>query len=36
MVSDSAGDAVHVEIKDGTVRVLGTPVDNFDVTLDRF
>lgn len=36
MISNSEGDAVHVEIKDATVRVLGTPVDNFDVTQDRF
>lgn len=36
MIADTAGDAIHVEVKDGTVRVLGTPVDNFDVTLDRF
>lgn len=36
MISDSTGDAIHVEVKDDTVRVLGTPVDNFDVTLDRF
>ncbi|MHB9004044.1 MAG: hypothetical protein ACYC6C_08255 [Coriobacteriia bacterium] len=36
MIADSTGDAIHVEVKDGTVRVLGTPVDNFDVTFDRF
>lgn len=36
MIANTAGDAIHVEVKDGTVRVLGTPVDNFDVTLDRF
>ena len=29
-------DAVHVEVSDASVRVLGNPVDNFDVTFDRF
>lgn len=29
-------DAVHVEVSDTSVRVLGNPVDNFDVTFDRF
>jgi len=35
MRSGSEADAVHVEVKDGTVRVLGTPVENFDVTAER-
>lgn len=35
MVSNSDSDAVHVEVRDDTVRVLGTPVKNFDVTYDR-
>jgi len=32
----SDADAVHVEVSDTSVRVLGNPVDNFDVTFDRF
>jgi len=35
MRSGSEADAVHVEVKDDTVRVLGTPVENFDVTVER-
>jgi len=35
MRSGSEADAVHVEVKDGTVRVLGTPVENFDVSVER-
>ncbi|MDA3936097.1 MAG: hypothetical protein PF636_04420, partial [Actinomycetota bacterium] len=29
-------DAIHVEVSDSSVRVLGNAVDNFDVTFDRF
>lgn len=36
MRSGSEADAVHVEVRDTQVRVLGTPVENFDVTVDRF
>ena len=35
MRSGSEADAVHVEVKDGSVRVLGTPVENFDVSVER-
>ncbi|MDP2233033.1 MAG: hypothetical protein Q8K89_05310 [Actinomycetota bacterium] len=35
MRSGSDADAVHVEVRDDSVRVLGTPVDNFDVTAKR-
>lgn len=35
MRSGSDADAVHVEVRDDQVRVLGTPVDNFDVTAKR-
>ncbi|MDO9108438.1 MAG: hypothetical protein Q7U89_05545 [Coriobacteriia bacterium] len=35
MRSGSDADAVHVEIRDDSVRVLGTPVENFDVTAKR-
>jgi len=36
MRSGSEADAVHVEIKDDRVRVLGTPVENFDTSVDRY
>lgn len=36
MRSGSEADAIHVEVRDEQVRVLGTPVDNFDVSVDRF
>jgi len=36
MRSGSEADAVHVEIKDDRVRVLGTPVENFDTSVERF
>lgn len=36
MRSGSEADAVHVEVKDDRVRVLGTPVENFDTSVERF
>lgn len=36
MVSNSENDAVHVAVSDTQVRVLGTPVENFDQSFDRF
>ncbi len=36
MRSGSEADAVHVEVRDSQVRVLGTPVENFDVSVERF
>ncbi len=36
MIADSEQDAIHVAISDGSVRVLGNAVDNFDQTLPRF
>lgn len=36
MLADSDQDAIHIEVTDTTVRVLGNAVQNFDVTLPRF
>lgn len=36
MVGGSEQDAIHVEVSDTKVRVLGNPVEGFDVSFDRF
>ncbi len=36
MISGSEQDAIHVEVSDEKVRVLGNPVENFDMSFDRF
>lgn len=35
MVANSDQDAIHVEVRDNRVRVLGSPIPNFDQTFER-
>ncbi len=35
MLPDSEQDAIHVDVRDDKIRVLGTPVENFEREFDR-